>query len=83
MFTARKYIGDEQVGYKVAYCERDVAIYGAILLFGVLFSLTGKRIPALPWYLWILIGIVPIGLDGFSQLVSQPPLNFFSFRENK
>ena len=70
-FEARKYVGDETVGYKVALCERDVAIYFAILAFGIIFGLTGRRIKPLHWALWILIGIAPIGLDGFSQLFSQ------------
>jgi uncharacterized membrane protein len=26
--------------------------------------------------------MLPIGLDGFSQLLSQPPLNFFPYRES-
>lgn len=75
IWAAREFIGNPTLGYKVALCERDVAIYGGILLFGLVFSLTGKRIKPLPWYLWILIGIVPIGLDGFSQILSQPPFN--------
>jgi uncharacterized membrane protein len=70
-FDARKYIGDETVGYKVALCERDDGIYVAILLFGIVFGLTGRRIKSLHWMLWILLGIAPIGLDGFSQLFSQ------------
>jgi uncharacterized membrane protein len=81
-WAARQFVGNEAVGYKVALCERDVAIYGAILLFGVLFVLSGRRIRALPWYLWILIAIVPVGLDGLSQLFSQPPFNFFPYRES-
>jgi len=68
---ARRYVGDDSVGYKVALCERDVAIYGAILLFGLIFSLTGRRFPQLHWTLWILLGLGPIGLDGFSQLFAQ------------
>lgn len=68
---ARQYTGDATVGYKVALCERDVAIYLAILLFGLIFGLTGRRLPPLHWALWILIGMGPIGLDGFSQLFSQ------------
>ena len=80
--TARRYTGDETVGYKVALCERDIAIYAGILLFGIVFSLTGRRLGALPWQLWLLIGLVPIGLDGLSQLVSQPPFNFFTLRES-
>jgi uncharacterized membrane protein len=70
-FDARNYIGNDSVGYKVALCERDVAIYLAILLFGIFYTLTGRRIKSLPWVLWILIGIAPIALDGFSQLFSQ------------
>ncbi len=68
---ARQYIGDATIGYKVAICERDVAIYGSILLFGLIYVLIKRRLPALPWMVWILIGLGPIGLDGFSQLFSQ------------
>ena len=81
-FEARDYLGDENVGYKVALCQRDVGIYGGILLFGLLFGITGKRIPGLPWYLWVLFGIIPLGIDGMSQLISQPPLNFIPYRES-
>jgi len=70
-FEARQFVGDQTTGYKVALCERDVAIYGALLLFGILFGFTGRRLQPLHWLLWILIGIGPIGLDGFSQLFSQ------------
>lgn len=74
--AARAYTGNQAVGYKVALCERDVAIYGGLLLFGLLFAMTGRRIPALHWAFWILLGLVPVGLDGGSQLVSQ--INFHS-----
>ena len=70
-YLARAYTGDETVGYKVALCERDVAIYLALLLFGIIFGLSGRRIKPLHWALWLLIGIMPIALDGFSQLFSQ------------
>jgi uncharacterized membrane protein/glutaredoxin len=70
-WEARRYVGDETVGYKVALCERDVAIYASILFFGLLFGLTGRRFPQLHWSIWILLGLGPIGLDGFSQLFSQ------------
>jgi uncharacterized membrane protein len=68
---ARQYKGDATVGYKMALCERDVAIYGAILLFGLVYSLSGRRLPALHWMVWLLLALAPIGLDGFSQLFSQ------------
>ncbi len=68
---ARQFVGNGTVGYKVALCERDVAIYGAIFVFGLAFALARRRLPALNWMLWGLVGLVPIGLDGFSQLISQ------------
>ncbi len=71
LWAARKYVGNEVVGYKVALCERDVAIYGAILLFGLIYGATGRRIKSLNWMLWLVVAIGPIALDGFSQLFSQ------------
>jgi uncharacterized membrane protein len=68
---AREFTGDAALGYKVALCERDVAIYGAIVLFGLVYALTQRKLPPLHWALWFLIGLGPIGLDGFSQLFSQ------------
>jgi uncharacterized membrane protein len=82
LLAARRYVGDDQVGYKIALCQRDVLIYGAILLFGLVFGATGRKLPPLPWYLWIGLGMLPIGLDGLSQLASQPPFNFFPYRES-
>ncbi len=73
---ARDYHGTEAVGYKLALCERDMAIYGAMLLFALIFTLTGRRIKPLHWALWILLGLGPIGLDGFSQLISQFEIGF-------
>jgi uncharacterized membrane protein len=68
LIAARNFIGNDIMGYKVALCERDVAIYGAILLFGFIFILTKYRIKPFPWYLWIVFGLIPIGVDGGSQL---------------
>lgn len=82
VFGARAFLGDEQLGYKVAFCERDVAIYGGILLFGLVFGLSGHRLRALPWYIWVLIGLAPIGLDGVSQLLSQAPFEYWVYRES-
>jgi len=68
---ARNFVGNESVGYKMALCERDMAIYSSIFLFGLIYAATGRRLKPLHWMAWMLIGIAPIGLDGFSQLFSQ------------
>jgi uncharacterized membrane protein len=75
-------LGNEIVGYKVALCQRDVAIYLSILLFGIVYSLSKRRLPALPAGIWLLMAIAPIGLDGFSQLISQLPFNLLPYRES-
>lgn len=70
---AREFLGNEQMGYKMALCERDIAIYGFVLIGGVLYGLLRRRwdIPALPLWAFLIIGMGPIALDGFSQLFSQ------------
>ncbi len=79
---ARDFQGNEQVGYKVALCQRDLAIYLALALNGIAFSFVRRRAKPLPWLWFILIGLVPIGLDGFSQLFAQWPFNILPFRES-
>lgn len=62
--------GNELVGYKVALCQRDLAIYGTLLLSGLAFGLVRSRARPISFWVYILIGILPIALDGGSQLVS-------------
>lgn len=68
---ARLFEGNNVIGYKVALCERDVAIWGSMLFFGIVFSLSHRKIKSVHWIAWILIGIGPIALDGVSQVISQ------------
>jgi uncharacterized membrane protein len=83
LLAARAFIGNEQVGYKVAFCQRDTFIYGAMLVFGLIYAATGRRIKPLHWALWIGIGMLPIAIDGFSQLFSQiPGFSFWEYRES-
>jgi uncharacterized membrane protein len=84
-FAAKAFVGNETMGFKVAYCERDVAIYGAIFLAGLVFAAvraSGVKIRPLNFILYGLIGVAPIALDGFSQLFSQAPFNFLPLRES-
>jgi uncharacterized membrane protein/glutaredoxin len=74
--------GNQQLGFKTALCQRDVAIYGSILLFGLIFSITKRKIPYLPFIAWVVLGLVPIGLDGLSQIVSQLPWEILPVRES-
>jgi uncharacterized membrane protein len=61
------------MGYKMALCERDIAIYGFVFLGSVLYALLRRRIEIKPLPIWafVIFGLGPIALDGFSQLFSQ------------
>lgn len=69
-FAARQFIGNEQLGYKMALCERDIAIYGFVLIGGLVYGLLRRRIHIgpLPLVAFVVIGLGPIAVDGFSQL---------------
>jgi len=73
------FIGNQELGYKVAFCQRDAAIYGAIFAVGLLYGLLRQRweVKPLTWWAYILIGLVPMGLDGGYQFLSYAlPLVF-------
>jgi uncharacterized membrane protein len=76
--SARAFIGNETVGYKVAFCERDVSIWGGLFLAGVVFAFVRGRIRPLSTLGWLAIGILPIAVDGGTQLLSAlPGFSFF------
>jgi len=85
LLPARRFLGNEQMGYKTALCERDMAIYGFVLIGGLVYGLLRRRynVKPLPVWAFIVFGLGPIALDGFSQLFSQygvalQPLSFFN-----
>lgn len=65
---AREFIGNGVMGYKLALCQRDVAIYLGLGAFGLIFHFTGRKIKHLRWIYWLIIAVIPIALDGGSQL---------------
>ncbi len=63
-------IGNEKVGWKVAFCERDVAIYGAIFFTGLVYDLVRRRLKGwrMPFRYFVLF-LIPMALDGLIQLL--------------
>lgn len=67
-------IGNEEVGWKMAFCERDVAIYGTIFLAGLGYGLVRRlrrQQGAGTWRMklrYFLLFLVPMGIDGVLQL---------------
>jgi uncharacterized membrane protein len=63
------YWGNEEIGYKVAYCIRDIGIYSALSLIGlllVIFMNVKKKIVKVHWSV-ILFLMLPMALDGIFQ----------------
>ncbi|MCE7949348.1 MAG: DUF2085 domain-containing protein [Chloroflexi bacterium CFX4] len=69
---AREFLGDPQLGYKVAICQRDIAIYAGLFIGGVIYAVprVRRQLRPVPIWLYVLLGLAPIGIDGFSQLLS-------------
>jgi uncharacterized membrane protein len=64
---AREFVGNAAMGFKVAYCERDFAIYTTVLLAGLLYAVLRRRARPLSWPVF-LVCLLPIAVDGFTQL---------------
>lgn len=64
-----RYIGSPALGYKVAICQRDVAIFLAALLAGLTFALLRNRLRPLSIRAFVLL-CVPIAFDGLGQLMA-------------
>ena len=77
MWQRRLYVGSPEVGYKMAFCQRDLAIYGTFALGGMIYGATRRYWRPLPWR-WYLLSLAPLALDGLTQLfgmrVSSPLL---------
>lgn len=65
--AARDFLGSAALGFKMAYCERDFAIYTTVVVAGLLYTLCRRHARPLPWTVFALC-LVPIALDGFTQL---------------
>lgn len=63
-----RYTGNPQIGYKVAICQRCVAIYLSMLLFGMLFTAVRNLLRPLPIMALFAI-IASLAVDGLGQLL--------------
>jgi uncharacterized membrane protein len=64
----RAVFGNPELGYKVAWSEPMVALYGGILLGGVIVALLRRRFRSSTW---VPLLMVPVFLDGTTHKVSD------------
>ncbi len=72
-----------ELGYKMPVCARDITIYGTMLLGAIIYpflrKLDDKNVPP---GIFLLLALVPIGLDGGLQLLSEVGVNPFGHYES-
>ena len=62
-----RFLGSPELGYKVAFCQRDVAIYATVFLAGLGYACLRPRARPLGIVAYAVL-ILPMAVDGFTQL---------------
>jgi len=55
------------LGHQLGLCARNLSIYASMFATGLLFILTKKRLPGIPWWMWGILSL-PMAWDGFTQM---------------
>lgn len=78
LFVQRRFIGNDAVGFKVALCQRDVAIYAAVAGAGLIYAVVRRyrRVRPLSWKVFLLL-LIPMAIDGGTQLVGLRESNWW------
>lgn len=66
----RKFVGNPEMGWKVAWSDRMVSMYTSVFFAGLAFALVRKRLRPLPIWAFGLL-ILPLAVDGATHLVSD------------
>ena len=69
-FLLRQFIGNPDMGWKVAWSDRMVSMYTSWLLFGLLYGLVRKWLRPLPLWGFALL-LLPMAVDGTAHFVSD------------
>lgn len=55
------------LGHQLGMCARNMGIYTSMFVGGLAFVLSKKRLPGIPWWVWVLL-ILPMAYDGLTQM---------------
>ncbi|HEU5378260.1 MAG TPA: DUF2085 domain-containing protein [Ktedonobacteraceae bacterium] len=55
------------LGHQLGMCARNISIYGSMFVVGVVFMASKRRLPGIPWWIWVLMTL-PIAFDGLTQM---------------
>src|SRR5579863_2362730 len=54
-------------GHQLGLCARNLSIYGSMFIGSLIFTLSKKRLPGIPWWVWAIL-ILPMAWDGITQM---------------
>jgi uncharacterized membrane protein len=69
----RQFIGTPEIGWKVAWSDRMVAMYTSIFIFGLIYAFLrqrGIRVKGISWLLLLAL-ILPMAVDGTTHLIND------------
>ena len=66
----RQFIGDESIGWKIAWSDRMISFYTSVWLFAALWHPFRRKIKPLSWWGLVLL-LLPIVLDGGTHMISD------------
>ncbi len=66
----RKFIGNETMGWKIAWSDRMISFYTSVWLFAVAWWPLRRKVKPLSWWAFVLL-LLPIIIDGGAHAVSD------------
>ena len=54
-------------GHQLGLCARNLSIYASMFVGCLVFTLSKKRLPGIPWWVWAIL-ILPMAWDGVTQM---------------
>jgi len=66
----RQFIGNAEMGWKVAWSDRMISMYGGIWIVGLIWGLFVRNVKKISIWLFVLLAL-PMALDGTTHLVSD------------
>lgn len=64
----QRWVGSSELGFKMAVCQRDIAVYGSMVLAGIAFNWLRPRLQPLSVRQFLLL-LVPMAIDGGGQFI--------------
>jgi uncharacterized membrane protein len=70
VLTLREFIGNDQMGYKVAWSDRMISLYTSVWIGSLLYAVLRRRLRPLPLVLTAAF-LIPVVLDGGTHFIAD------------